>query len=210
MKPAMKLYVTPGSPYARMARIVVLEKGLQKRVEVITAKTRTADSPYYRINPSGRVPYLVRDDGVALEESALICAWLDGVDGAPTLDADPGAQSWEARRLEALARSMLDGIAVWGREIGRPENERSPAVIEHETTRSRRMAALWEGEIGHALMQGPLNMVQITLGCALGLEARNPHFHWRPGHPGLCAWFEKIAARPSFTATAPPRPAWAA
>ena len=47
----MKLYITPGSPYARMARIVVLEKGLQGRVEVIVAKTRTADSPYYDINP---------------------------------------------------------------------------------------------------------------------------------------------------------------
>ena len=64
----MKLYVTPGSPYARMARIVVLEKGLEKRVEVIVAQTRKADSPYYRINPSGRVPYLLRDDGVGMEE----------------------------------------------------------------------------------------------------------------------------------------------
>ena len=60
----MELYVTPGSPYARMARIVVIEKSLESRVEVIFAQTRTAGSPYYQINPSGRVPYLVRDDGV--------------------------------------------------------------------------------------------------------------------------------------------------
>src|SRR6266850_6374592 len=66
----VKLYITPGSPYARMARIVVIEKGLSNRVEIIVAQTRRADSPYYRINPSGRVPYLVRDDGVGLEESA--------------------------------------------------------------------------------------------------------------------------------------------
>jgi len=69
----MKLYITDGSPYARIARIVVLEKGLHNRVEIVVAQTRFADSPYYRINPSGRVPYLVRDDGVGLEESALIC-----------------------------------------------------------------------------------------------------------------------------------------
>ena len=73
----MKLYITPGSPYARIARIVVLEKGLRDRVEVTAATTRSANSPYYAINPSGRVPYLVRDDGVGLEESAVICAWLD-------------------------------------------------------------------------------------------------------------------------------------
>jgi glutathione S-transferase len=67
------------------------------------------------------------------------------------------------------------------------------------------MTDLWEREIGHALMRGPLNMVQITLACALGLEARNPGLRWREGHPKLTAWFDQIAVRPSFAATAPPR-----
>jgi glutathione S-transferase len=200
----MKLYITPGSPYARMARIVVLEKGLESRVEIIPAKTRVADSPYYDINPSGRVPYLVCDDGVGLEESALICAYLDHLDGNPAFDLPAVDQSWEARRLEALARSMLDGLSVWGREILRPENERSPGVIQHEADRAQRMADLWEVEIDRLLMRGALNMVQITLACALGLEARNPDFRWRPRRPKLCEWFDQVAARPSFTATAPP------
>jgi glutathione S-transferase len=200
----MKLYITPGSPYARMARIVVLEKGLEGRVETITAKTRIADSPYYEINPSGRVPYLVREDGVGLEESALICAYLDRLDGAPAFDLPGDGQAWEARRLEALARSLLDGVSVWGREIVRPENERSPGVIRHEMERAQRMVNLWEREIGHQLMGGALNMIQITLACGLGLEARNPGFRWRPGHPKLSQWFDQLAARPSFRATAPP------
>lgn len=201
----MKLYITPGSPYARMARIVVLEKKLESRVETIAAKTRTADSPYYDINPSGRVPYLVRDDGVGMEESALICAYLDQLDGAPQFDLPGGDQTWESRRLEALARSMLDGLSVWGREILRPENERSPGVIQHETARAQRMADVWEREIGQPLMRGALNMIQITLACALGLEARNSGFLWRPGRAKLCEWFDRVAARPSLTATAPPR-----
>ena len=204
----MKLYITPGSPYARMARIVVLEKGLERRVEIIAAQTRVADSPYYRINLSGRVPYLIRDDGVGLEESAVICAYLDHLDGSPAFDLPPGEQGWEARRLEALARSMVDGLAVWGREIARAQNERSATVVEHEADRARRMAELWEAQIDHPLMRGALNMAQITLACGLGLEARNPHLHWRPRHPKLCDWFEQISARPSFAATAPPRPAW--
>jgi glutathione S-transferase len=67
------------------------------------------------------------------------------------------------------------------------------------------MTDAWEHECGHPLMRGPLNMVQLTLACALGLEARNPGFRWREGHPELTAWFDPIAARPSFVATAPPR-----
>jgi glutathione S-transferase len=201
----MKLYITPGSPYARMARVVVLEKGLASRVEIVAAKTRMADSPYYGVNPSGRVPCLVCDDGVGLEESALICSYLDHLDGDPALDLPVGDESLEARRLEALARSMLDGLSVWGREIVRPRNEQSPGVIQHETDRAQRMIGLWEAEIGRGVMRGALNMVQITLACALGLEARNPDFRWRSGHPKLCAWFDQVAARPSFAATAPPR-----
>jgi glutathione S-transferase len=201
----MKLYVTPGSPYARMARIMVIEKGLERRVEIVAAQTRTADSPYYRINQSGRVPYLLREDGVGLEESALICAYLDRLEGTPMLDEPAGKAGWEARRLDALARSMLDGLAVWGRELSRPPNERSPSVLEHEAARSRRMAKIWEKEVCHPLMTTRLNMAQITLGCALGLELRNPDFRWRAGHAGLCAWYERIASRTSFAATVPPK-----
>lgn len=201
----MKLYITPGSPYARMAWIVVLEKGLEKRVEILTAQTRVADSPYYRINPSGRVPYLVCENGVGLEESALIWDYLDQLDGKPVLGMPEGTQRWEARRLEGLARSLLDGVAVWGRELVRPENERSPTVILHETHRSERLTDVWETEIDHPLMHGALNRMQVTLACALGFEVRIPGFRWRAGHPRLSAWFQRIAARPSFAATAPPK-----
>ena len=200
----MKLYITPGSPYARMARIVVLEKKLESRVEIVFAKTRAAGSPYYAINPSGRVPYLVRDDGVGMEESALICDYLDRLDGRPAFDLASGGAGLEVRRLEALARSLLDGLAVWGRERARPSGERSPGVIAHETERARRMVDLWEKEIGHAHMRGALNMAQLTLACGLGFEARIADFRWRDGRPQLTGWFDRLAARPSFAATAPP------
>ena len=66
------------------------------------------------------------------------------------------------------------------------------------------MADVWEKEIGHPLMRGALNMIQLTLACALGLEARNPGLDWRTDHPKLCEWYDRIAARPSIAATAPP------
>jgi glutathione S-transferase len=200
----MKLYITPGSPYARMVRIVILEKNLEDRVEIINAKTRHADSPYYRINPSGRVPYLICDDGVALEESSLICAWLDHLDGNLLFDLPSVEPGWEARRFEALARSTTDGLAVWIRELVRPRAERSPTLLEHEDQRCRRMAAMWELMIEHPLMNGSLNLAQIMLACGLGLETRNLDMQWRTGHPKLTQWFDRLANRPSFAKTAPP------
>jgi glutathione S-transferase len=201
----MKLYITTGSPYARMARIVVIEKRLEDRVDIVLAQTRLADSPYYSINPSGRVPYLVRDDGVGMEESALICRYLDHLEGTPDFDLPTGEAEWEARRLGALASSLLDGLSVWGREIARPEHEQSPTIIRHERDRAKRMIDLWETEIDHPVMCGDLNLVQITLACALGLEARNTEFRWRPQHSKLRAWFDSIVVRQSFATTAPPQ-----
>src|SRR5215472_11522219 len=113
----MKLYVTAASPYARITRIVVHEKGLADRVRVLMVKTRVPDSPYYKINPSGRVPYLVRDDGVGMEDSGLIAAYLDQLDGKPTLTYPQSLGKWEYGRLEACARSLLDGLAVLVREL---------------------------------------------------------------------------------------------
>ena len=109
----MKLYVTYGSPYARLARMVVVEKGLEGRVEILEAKTRTAGSPYYQINPSGRVPYLVDDAGIGMEDSQLICAYLDSLDGKPRFHRPLRESDWAYRRLEANARSMCEGICVW-------------------------------------------------------------------------------------------------
>ena len=200
----MKLYITKGSPYARIVRVVVLEKGLADRVEVISAKTRTTDSPYYNINPSGRVPYLVCDDGLGLEDSALICSYLDNLDGKPMFALPAGAQGFEVRRLEALVRSMLDGMAVLGREKWRPVNEQSPKIVLHETDRAKRLLALWERGIEDPVFHGTLNMVQIVMGCTLGFADLIPEFEWRAGHPKLDAWFKAISTRDSFVETAPP------
>jgi len=200
----MRLYITPGSPYARITRIMVLEKRLENRVEITTAQTRVVDSPYYRINPSGRVPYLVRDDGVGLEESAVICRYLDHLDGKPEFDLPAGDQGWETLRLGALASSLLDGLSVWGREVSRPQNEQSPTVVRHETDRARRLIDQWETEIDNPLMRGTLNLVQISLSCALGLEVRYRDLRWRDGHPKLPHWFDRIATRSSVAKTVPP------
>jgi glutathione S-transferase len=198
----MQLYVTLTSPYARLARMVVAEKGIQDRVEIVVAKTRAPDSPYYRINPSGRVPYLVDDAGVGMEDSQLICAYLDGLDGKPHFHpAD--TQDWSYRRLEARSRSLCDGIAVWAREMGRPEHERSPTTLGHEAARTQRMADYFEAEVAHPVMQGAPNMAQLVLAIAIDFARTRGLGDLTAGRPRLAAWHARISALPSIQATAP-------
>ncbi len=209
----MQLYMTKTSPYARLARIMVLEKGLSDRVEETVGRTREAGSPYYAVNPSGRIPYLICDDGTALEDSALICRYLDHLAGPPAFEPPPidpqaqpdlSAEAWVFRRLEAVVRSTLDGLAVWGRELRRPPDDRSPTLIAHEAERFRRMMDWWQAEVGQPLLQGPFNRIQMTLFAALQFEIRDPCFAWRDGRPELAAWADRLAPRPSLAATVPP------
>jgi glutathione S-transferase len=199
----MQLYVTLTSPYARLARVLVAEKGLATRVEIIEAKTRTPGSPYYAINPSGRVPYLVDDAGIGMEDSQLICSYLDGLDGKPRFHPSPDPD-WSYRRLEAVTRSMCDGIAVWVREMRRPENERSPTILAHEAARSRRMAEYFDAEVAQPLMQGAPNMAQLVLAVALDFARTRGLSDLTAGRPNLAGWMARISALPSLQATAAP------
>jgi glutathione S-transferase len=200
----MKLYVTMTSPYARLARIAVLEKGLAGEVELVEAKTRMQGSPYYGINPSGRVPCLVRDDGQIMEDSQLICAWLDTLDGKPRLMPEYRTGDWAYGRLEYHARSTLDGLAVWAREVRRPASEKSPAIEQHEVDRAHRMADFWEAEIDHPLMQGPINMAQMLLIAAVDMALHRGMGDLTSNRPKLAAWVQRVRQMPSVKATLPP------
>ncbi len=203
----MKLYTSLTSPYGRIARIVRLEKGLADRIALHPVKTRGADNSYYAVNPSGRVPSLILDDGAVLEDSTLVCWFMDHLDGAPTLLPPEGMAGLEHRRIEATARSMFDGLSLWGREYLYREAEiRSATIIAHEQARALRLADVFEKAVQGKVLSGPLNMAQITLACALhGRMIDHPQgFRWQDGRPNLRAWVERMGGYASIVETLPP------
>jgi glutathione S-transferase len=181
----------------------VLEKALENRVEIIAAKTRSADSPYYQINPSGRVPYLIDDAGVGMEDSQLICAYLDSLDGKPRFHDARHQSKWDYQRLEFSARSMCEGICVWVREMARPPGERSPTVLAHEVARAQRLADVFEGRVADPLMRGAPTMAHLTLAVALDVAAKRGFGDLTDGRPQLPAWMRSMSALPSMRGTTP-------
>lgn len=79
----MKLYSLPASPYA--ARVRMLLRAKNAAVELVAPP---AGDAYRAINPLGKIPALVLDDGRVLPESEVICAYLDEVLGGPSLYGD--------------------------------------------------------------------------------------------------------------------------
>jgi len=69
----MKLYFCAASPYTRKARVTAIEAGLAAKIEMVEINPWTDPAGYRDLNPIGKVPTLVPDDGPALFESAIIC-----------------------------------------------------------------------------------------------------------------------------------------
>lgn len=210
----MKLYVTPTSPYARLTMIVRLELGLADRVELVWTRSRVPDDPMLAFNPSGRIPFLLLDDGTGFEDTDLIVEYLDrlaaGNDKSkrrfarPEFGAAGEAAYWDFRRQEMTARSMLDGVSVWARELVRPENERSPGIISHERRRACRLAAVFGDLAAGDVLTGPANLVQLLLFCALNVRGRLPDFEWDRTCPDLAVWFQGMLEQPSVRDSEPP------
>jgi glutathione S-transferase len=150
------------------------------------------------------VPYLVDDTGVGMEDSQLICAYLDGLDGKPRFHNASYASDWAYLRLEFAARSMCDGIAVWGREMVRPENERSPTTLAHESARAQRMADFFEIRATDPLMQGPPHMAHLILAVAVEMARKRGLGDLTASRRRLASWMHSISDLPSMQRTVPP------
>src|SRR5262249_60542522 len=97
-----------------------------------------------------------------------------------------------------------DGIAVWGREMARPENERSPTTLAHEAARAQRMADFFEDCATEPVMQGPPRMSHLILGVAVEMARKRGLGDLTTGRPRLARWMRSISDLPSMQRTAPP------
>ena len=80
----MRLFINTTSPYARIARIALREKGFDQVCEQIV--NPWADDPdLMAVNTAGRVPVLVTDSGENIAESLLIVLWLEDLRPNPSL-----------------------------------------------------------------------------------------------------------------------------
>jgi len=84
----MKLFYTPNSPYARIARVATLELNLSDQIEMQKVTVRDPNSELLNYNPTGKVPTLAIDNGFILSETRIICVYLNQLNPEIKLVAD--------------------------------------------------------------------------------------------------------------------------
>jgi glutathione S-transferase len=197
----MKLYFANTSPYARKARMVILEKGLVDQVETVFQNPFDESPDLKKANPLGKVPALVTDDGNTVFDSPVICAYLDSLSPETRLIPVDGAR-WNVLTAEALADGILDAAFSIVMERRRPEDQQSSMWLERWQAGIQRTISAVDADLTPFV--GDLTLAQIALGAALGyLDFRLPDIDWRAANPAISAWFANFRTRPAMKATDP-------
>ncbi|WP_264211701.1 glutathione S-transferase [Leisingera thetidis] len=198
----MKLTYSPASPFARKVVVLLHETGQLDDVEMLNVAT-TPVSPSQEVkasNPLAKIPALERNDGPALYDSRVICAYLDARAGGRLYRG-----GWDSKVLEATADGIMDAAVLMSYEKRlRPEEKQWDEWLEAQRGKVLgACAALNARWMSH--LQGPLDIGQIAVACALAyVDFRHPDAGWRQGNEALAEWYSEFDSRPSMLATKPP------
>ncbi|MBR9903655.1 MAG: glutathione S-transferase [Gammaproteobacteria bacterium] len=198
----MELYLNATSPYARLVRIVLLEKGLTDTVTLKWFDPWADDADLLKANPAGRIPALVTEEGTTLSESMLIAVYLDGV--SPNKPMIPTAGLGEVLHLTGLGQNLMD--AAFNTVIARKHYGKGIDDSELGQRRSRaiqRLLKQLDGELGEEQQSSTINLGHIATAVALDyLAFRLPEVNWKEEYPQLQEWHAGVTARASFEQTA--------
>lgn len=201
----MKMLMTPTSPYARKARVLVMEK--QLTCEMLPVAVWDDDPQVLAANPLRKVPALILDDGAAVVDSRVICEYLDSLADAPRfLPANDDARLATKTR-EALIEGATDSaLALIMAGKVAPEMTAAPAWREWLLGKAGRVLDTLEQDI--ATRTG-MDMSDVACFCFLDFWLfRMPQTgwaDWRDNRPQLAAWFASTGERASFAETDPRR-----
>lgn len=200
----MKLYSAGPSPFARKVLVLLHETGQKGDVELHNIAT-TPIAPEASLsvaNPLRKIPALERSDGVTLYDSRVITRFLDDRAGGKLYNT--GARQWETLTLEATGDGIMDsGVAMSYEMRMRPDDKQWDGWLDAQWGKvTSACKALNDRWMSH--LHGPLDMGQISVGCALAyIDFRHDARGWRTGCDALAAWYAEFAARESMQMTMP-------
>ncbi len=198
----MKLYISNTSPYARKCRALIIEKGLEARIEIEEATPLDNPDTLQITNPLGKVPALLRERGPALMDSPLICEYIDTLNDEHWIPKS-GESRLLVLRQQALADGMIDLTIGRRIELMRDEALKWDFWTDRWAASIERTLDLLEAE--RSQFERSVDLGALSIAVALGyLDLRYADLDWRGRWPELGAFAERWFERDSFKRTAPP------
>lgn len=206
----MQLLANTTSPFVRIARVALIEKGLD--LEPTLVDPWADDARLRAANVATRVPTLVLDDGTPLTESLLIVQWLDATRPAPAwpslIGADPAATAGVLSRA-GVALGAIDASVhtIITRKVT------APVLFDETPVGLRRRRSMVEGlqrlEAQAGAIAAPQGDRVPTLDAIAAVtlydyqQLRYADQPWLPATPALQALAAAWNVRDSFRKTQP-------
>jgi glutathione S-transferase len=197
----MKLYSSSFSPFAARVRAQIRLKNLPIAIESPPGGLRTAE--YRAVNPTGKVPALLLDDGRVLPESVAIIEYLEDLHAEPELrPRDPQARG-HMRALVQITDHVLGPATfpLFAAVRGAPCD--APAARSHIESALAQVAAFC-GE-GPWLLGRAITLADLALAPTMYYVLALPRLVGEPldlaTQPRLRDWWRTTCAQPVLRAT---------
>lgn len=200
----MKLIGSLGSPYVRKVRVVLAEKKLDYQFEL--ENVWAPDTAISKLNPLGKVPSLVMDDGSVMIDSRVMVEYLDTLTPVCKLLPANSRDRADVKCWEALADGIIDAAVIVRLERLRPIELQSEDWVARQQGKVKLGLAALSDKLGDLpyCMGKNYSLADVAVGCTLGwLAFRFPDIGWRDDHANLARLFDKLSERPSFKDTFP-------
>ncbi len=198
----MKLRWSPRSPFVRKVMIVLYETQLMDHVELVrnvVAVHLPPNPDVVAVNPLGKIPALIADEGTTLVDSRVICEYLDGLGGTGLFPATKD-ERFRHLRWQALADGLTDILLLWRTELLR---EAGPwdAITSGWRVKTQATMNSLEQE-AEELGKASFGIGHIAVICALGqMDFRWSDCQWRDHFRELAGLEKTWSERSSIKAT---------
>jgi len=209
----MELYSIDWSPWVRKVRIAAIERGIDNNIKLISADIGFADktlkiieSNLSTLNPSGRVPTLITEDGQSIYDSTVIVHYLDNIGKEIPIIPKDNNKKITCLKINALVDEVIDSLRHISLENRREENTRLPDWLEALDKKIRRGIEVIESNID--FLSSPntkvLNLADINTIILIGTIRRNPSSQYNIFSDELNNWYKEMNVRGSVSETIPP------
>jgi len=186
-----KLLYSPASPYSSKVRMAAAAAGIP--LELVRVDTSSQPKELTSVNPLGKIPCLVTDEGEGIFDSRAITQYLNRESGN-ALFPRGGAKRLEAERLEALADGICDCLLaqVYERRF-RPEEKVHQPWLDLQWSKVARSLDVLDADLPR-LPRKP-TAGHIALRACLGYLALRFPGRWEKGRGKLVRWAKRFDER---------------
>jgi glutathione S-transferase len=196
----MQLLINTTSPYTRIARIALAEKGYADvSTEIVDP---WGDTPrLLEVNSAARVPTLIADSGRALTESLLIVLWLENRKPVPSL---LGSDATASVSRAGIGMGVIDAAVhtLIGRKITDASFDTSPVGVRRQRSMVQGLQRLEADPPGYESGTPAIDAIAAVVALDY-IDFRFPQAPWMPQLPALRALAARLAPRASFEASRP-------